>query len=51
MLLEWDEAKNKTNRDKHGIDFAEAHDFPWEDAVLADRSRHKDGEQRYAATG
>ena len=51
MQLEWDEAKNKKNREKHGIDFAESHNFPWEDAGIVDRSRRKDGEKRFAAVG
>jgi uncharacterized DUF497 family protein len=51
MRLEWDDSKNARNRDKHGLDFAEAYNFPWEDAVLANRSRHSDGENRFAAIG
>lgn len=51
MKLEWDDNKNRINRGKHGIDFVEAWDFSWEDAVLADRSRHADGEARFAAIG
>ncbi len=51
MKLEWDETKNATNRSKHGLDFAEAYNFPWEEAVLVNRSRHTDGEPRFAAIG
>lgn len=51
MRFEWDDKKNEQNKLKHGIDFAEAIDFPWHKAVLIDRTREEDNEQRYAAIG
>ncbi len=51
MNFEWDEIKNKANKTKHGLDFCEVYDFPWDQAVLLDRSRHADCEQRFAAIG
>ena len=51
MLFEWDESKNSTNREKHGLDFAVVFEFDWEQALIADRTRHVDGELRYAALG
>lgn len=51
MVFEWDEAKNKINREKHGLDFDAVSAFDWENALVADRTRHGDGEQRFAALG
>ena len=36
----------------HGIsNFNAMFDFDWENALIADRTRHGDGEQRFAALG
>lgn len=51
MFFEWDEVKNVTNSGKHGLIFEEAYSFEWDEAVLIDRSRHGDGELRFAAIG
>jgi uncharacterized protein len=50
-MFEWDEDKNRINVVKHDLDFVLVRDFAWHDAVLYDRSRVDDGEQRYAAIG
>jgi hypothetical protein len=51
MHFEWDESKNRTNREKHGLDFEVVFVFDWENALVADRTRQSEGEQRYAALG
>jgi uncharacterized DUF497 family protein len=51
MRFEWDESKNRINREKHGLNFEAVAAFDWENALLADRTRQSDGEQRYAALG
>jgi uncharacterized DUF497 family protein len=51
MVFEWDEAKNRINREKHGLEFDAAFAFDWENALMADRTRHGDGERRFAAIG
>lgn len=51
MRYTWDEKKNEANRRKHGLGFEEMDGFDWEMAVIIDRSRHEDGEQRFAAIG
>lgn len=51
MIFEWDEAKNRINREKHGPDFDAVFTFDWENALVADRTRRGDGEPRFAALG
>jgi uncharacterized DUF497 family protein len=51
VIFEWDEAKNRINREKHGPDFDAVFAFDWEGALITDRTRHGDGEQRFAALG
>jgi hypothetical protein len=51
MIFEWDENKSRLNDEKHGLTFLKAHDFAWDRAVLFNRTRQSDGEQRYAAVG
>jgi uncharacterized DUF497 family protein len=46
-----DENKNARNKSKHGMTFDAVHVFDWETAVIVDRSRHADEEQRFAAIG
>ncbi len=50
-MFEWDESKNSANRSKHGLSFDSVFDFDWDDPVIVDRSRHEDGERRFAAIG
>jgi len=51
MEYEWDEAKQIINRSKHTIGFEVIAHFNWSEAVIIDRSRHQDGEPRFAAIG
>ena len=51
MKYEWDEAKRESNREKHGIDFAEAEEFDWESALVIPDARADYGEPRYRAMG
>jgi uncharacterized protein len=51
MRIEWDEAKNKTNKRKHGVDFATAQlvfDDPFHVSFV---ERVTDGEERWHAIG
>ena len=51
MRLEWDDAKNETNRRKHGLDFADAADvFSGATLTFADL-RHSSAEPRYLTLG
>ena len=53
MIFEWDETKNRYNRDRHGLDFDAVFAFDWENALIADRTRHDEGDkglQRWACT-
>lgn len=50
-MFEWDEVKRVNNLVKHGVDFGAVWDFVWDDAIVTDRSRHADGERRFAAIG
>lgn len=49
MKFEWDEAKSRINRVKHGISLAEACVL-WDEAVLEAESNHP-GESRKIAVG
>ena len=49
MSYEWDEAKNRSNQDEHGIDFGDIERFDWDHAVRFRSDRH--GERRFAAIG
>ena len=51
MMYEWDEGKRESNREKHGVDFAEAEEFDWEGAFVIPDSRADYGEPRYRAMG
>jgi uncharacterized DUF497 family protein len=51
MDFEWDDAKDRVNRDKHGIGFDAVVGFDWDMAKILDRTRHEDGEPRFAAIG
>jgi uncharacterized DUF497 family protein len=47
----WDENKSDRNKSKHGLAFDAVNLFDWKKPVIVDRSRHADGEQRFAAIG
>jgi hypothetical protein len=48
---EWDEAKRRGNLAKHGIDFADAHQFDWDSAMRFPDVRKPYGEERWLALG
>jgi uncharacterized DUF497 family protein len=51
MHIEWDQAKNKLNRRKHGIDFADVEDI-FNHPMLALLDNREDyGEERWIAMG
>jgi len=51
MIFEWDENKNRTNKTKHGVDFAAA-SHVFEDSLLASRvERIVNGEERWQTIG
>jgi hypothetical protein len=48
----WDERKNRSNRNKHGVDFREAKSVFYDDyALLIDDPEHSDGEDRFVLMG
>ncbi|MCV0396466.1 MAG: BrnT family toxin [Rhizobiaceae bacterium] len=47
----WDDDKRKSNLEKHGVDFADAHAFEWATALVVDDDREDYGEARQVATG
>ncbi len=49
MEYEWDEAKRRSNLEKHGVDFSAIEAFEWGSAVI--RPSYRGGELRYTATG
>lgn len=49
MPYEWYEAKRRTNRAKHGIDFTAVYGFDWDTASTRVSVRHD--EMRFVATG
>lgn len=49
MAFEWDEAKRRTNRAKHGLDFADLEKFDWSDPVTFADDRKDYGELRLIA--
>ncbi|MBZ9897541.1 MULTISPECIES: BrnT family toxin [unclassified Mesorhizobium] len=51
MLFEWDENKAKTNRAKHGVDFAIAPSFDFANAVIRLDDSEDFGEDRLVAIG
>jgi len=50
MLFEFDEAKSRANKAKHGIDFAEAQDL-WLDDTLVEIPARTEDEQRFVVIG
>ena len=52
LLFDWDENKNKINKQKHGIDFVEASTvFFDEQAILFDDPEHSEDEDRFILLG
>jgi uncharacterized protein len=51
MQFEWDNRKNKANIIKHKLDFETVGNFAWHEAVVFERSRPEDAEQRFVAVG
>lgn len=51
MRFEWDEAKNRSNIEKHGIDFADAVDIFNHPLLTAWDDREGYGEDRWIAIG
>ena len=52
MDFEWDDAKDQSNRAKHGLSFEEAKDiFADPDLLILEVSREQDGEVRFKAIG
>jgi uncharacterized DUF497 family protein len=43
---EWDEEKNRRNRQAHGVDFSAVERFEWGSAIFKDRRREDYGELR-----
>jgi hypothetical protein len=50
-MIEWDEAKRRLNRDKHGVDLAEIEGFDWEAAHVIPDERRDYGEPCWIALG
>ncbi len=51
MQFEWDEAKARSNRRKHGISFEEATEVFLDPYALAVQDRMEDGESRWQTVG
>lgn len=52
LRFEWDERKNKTNRQKHGVSFEEAQTaFADERGLLIDDPEHSEAEDRFVLLG
>jgi uncharacterized DUF497 family protein len=51
MEFEWDEAKNRANRLKHGLDFADAALVFGGQTLTFEDPRHSSGEPRYLTVG
>ena len=49
MNYEWDDVKNLSNFEKHGIDFEAVNRFEWATAITRRSDRHD--EERWAAIG
>lgn len=50
-MYQWDAKKREANLRDHGIDFAEAHHFDWETAIISIDDREDYGELREMAIG
>ena len=51
MEFEWDEAKNRSNQDKHGISFEEAGEIFERPVLTWEDTRHDYRETRYISVG
>jgi uncharacterized DUF497 family protein len=51
MEFDWDDDKRDANREKHGLDFADAKFLAWETAQILIDDRRDYGEARYQAYG
>ena len=51
MEFEWNETKRLANLAKHGLDFAYALEFEWENAYVVVDNRYEYGEERRIALG
>jgi uncharacterized protein len=51
MDFEWDEAKNQSNLEKHGVGFELASSFSWDRAIIRPDTRRDYGEPRFLARG
>ena len=51
LRFEWDEAKNRSNRRKHGVSFEEASQVFRDPLHLSTLDRVEDGEQRWRTIG
>ena len=49
MILEWDEAKRRSNVAKHGLDFADVRFLDWDRARFVEDTRKKYPEPRFWA--
>ena len=49
MEYEWDDAKQRSNLQKHRVDFGDMEDFEWGAAIV--RSAYRHGETRHIAIG
>jgi uncharacterized protein len=49
MIFEWNDAKRLANLRKHGVDFADAIEFDWENAITIPDRRFDYGEVRLMA--
>ncbi len=50
-MWDWDEAKRRANRAKHGVDFAQIDGFEWATAVTREDTRGNYCERRFLSTG
>jgi uncharacterized protein len=50
-MIEWDDAKRRSNLEKHKVDFAAAVEFDWDNAVVFEDTRFDYGETRLIAIG
>jgi uncharacterized protein len=51
MRYDWDDAKNRNNKAKHGVGFERIAAFDWSDALVIEDVRQDYTEIRYAGYG
>jgi Uncharacterized protein conserved in bacteria len=49
--MEWDDAKDQSNRAKHGVSFDLIEGFDWESALTREDARGDYGERRFVSLG